>query len=83
MENGFHWIKCPRTLTGTGREECVVRWVLWFKNDKDEKYTLRKGRYATKTAAEDAVKNLALEGVKVLILPEDVEPQANRSKPRM
>jgi hypothetical protein len=55
---------------------------LWEKSESQEKYTLRRGRYATKTAAEDAIKNLAQPGVKVLILPEDVEPQANKTKTR-
>lgn len=54
-----------------------MRWVLWQKG-QDDKYTLRKGRYATKTAAEDAIKNLATEGLKMLALPEDVEPQVSK-----
>jgi septal ring-binding cell division protein DamX len=61
----------------TEEVEKTVRWVLWQKNS-DDRYTLRKGRYATKTAAEDAVKNLATDGTKMLVLPEDVEPQVNK-----
>ena len=55
-----------------------MRWVLWQKDEKQETYTRRKGRYATKTAAEDAMKTLAQPNVKILALPEDAEPQANK-----
>lgn len=55
-----------------------MRWVLWQKAEGEEKYTLRKGRYATKTAAEDAMKTLAVANVRFLALPEDAEPQSNK-----
>lgn len=57
-----------------------MRWVLWEKSEGEEKYTLRRGRYATKTAAEDAIKNLAKPGMRMLALPEGIEPQANKSR---
>ena len=55
-----------------------MRWVLWQKSETEERYTLRKGRYASKTAAEDAMKTLGQSGMKLLPLPEDVEPQVNK-----
>lgn len=54
-----------------------MRWVLWQKTESEDRYSLRKGRYATKTAAEDAMKTLTSPGIRMLALPENVEPQAN------
>lgn len=71
----FH-VRRIRTDDGIG--ELKVRWVLWEKDESSETYVRRKGRYATKTAAEDAMKTLAQPNVKMLALPEDAEPQANK-----
>lgn len=53
-----------------------VKWVLWERSKGEKQYTLRRGRYASKEAAEDAVPNLPAT-LEYLPLPEGKKPQAN------
>ena len=54
-----------------------VRWVLWERPKGHGKYRLRRGRYQSMEAAQDAIRHLRSSDLDMLAIPEGHEPQSN------